>query len=104
MGAFLGPDQCRNDVISGTEARQADVRFGSLGDIKSRFGNVRFVPESRHPQHGHSCLLSAKSGLLPKFWAVFPLVEKVRRWEQVFATLSADGSDVLLFRQSYNLQ
>ena len=46
MGAFLGPDQCRNDVISGTEARQADVRFGSKADTVTSPRHVRFTPDN----------------------------------------------------------
>jgi hypothetical protein len=41
---------------------KADVRFGSLADIPTISGNVRFTPESGHVQCNSVCPLCAKSG------------------------------------------
>jgi hypothetical protein len=41
---------------------KSDVRFGSLADICSAKGHVRFTPESRHSQCTSLCLLWANSG------------------------------------------
>ena len=39
-----------------------DVRFGSLADMCSAKGHVRFTPESGHVQRNLGCPLSANSG------------------------------------------
>jgi hypothetical protein len=44
------------------DVRPADVRFGSLADIATRWRHVRFTPESGHVQCNSACLLWAKSG------------------------------------------
>ena len=60
----------------------ANVRFGSLADMRPGQTNVRFTPESGHLRHRLKCLLSAKSGhrafcgsigrLLASFMVILP--------------------------------
>ena len=49
-------------VTSGGNTNGNHVRFGSLADICSAKGHVRFTPESGHVWRTRSCPLSAKSG------------------------------------------
>jgi hypothetical protein len=42
--------------------KPADVRFGSLADIRAANGHVRFTPESGHVRCNYRCPLWANSG------------------------------------------
>ena len=49
----------RKDVQKWAIAQAANVRFGSLADIRERIRDVRFAPESGHIQRRDRCLLCA---------------------------------------------
>ena len=49
----------RKDVQKWAIAQAANVRFGSLADIRERIRDVRFAPESGHIQRQDRCLLCA---------------------------------------------
>jgi hypothetical protein len=48
--------------VSGSGSHNPNVRFGSLADICSALGDVRFTSESGHVQRNSACLLWANSG------------------------------------------
>ncbi|MGB8679499.1 MAG: hypothetical protein WCD59_17595, partial [Pseudolabrys sp.] len=52
----------RAQAQSAKRATGSGVRFGSLADMCSANGHVRFTPNSRHVQRKSGCPLSAKSG------------------------------------------
>ena len=67
----FGPDQCRNDVISGTEARQADVRFRVIsGHQHAGSGECPLYPQMR------TCSAS-KFDLPPRTYANMELAESM---------------------------
>ena len=52
----------RNIAISARMSSADDVRFGSLADMATLIGDVRFTPNSGQTQSQSACPLSANSG------------------------------------------
>ena len=87
--------------------RAANVRYGSLADIRERISDVRFTPQSGHAQRRHTSVCAGPDRPTARYhstWAAYAeaRTEESRQRLSAIGGLAEQPLDWMLFSESLN--